>query len=111
MYSKFLGNVLAKGLTFGYYVSSLSPEEKFREVTTPKTGLTSESIQNNDFFEERSLADTWQMAFYKGISQKIKSLIVCEHAVAVKAAIDESGQKFLIVYDSLKKDPQIKIVN
>ncbi|MDR0595519.1 MAG: hypothetical protein LBF94_02380 [Puniceicoccales bacterium] len=104
-----LGNILAKIASLGLYVSSFDLEERLEaEITIPKIGLLSRDTWNSvPFFEREPFNNVWQRAFNNGISQEARDLKVFEHFVAVKAAIDENGQKFLIVYDPLKKAPEI----
>jgi hypothetical protein len=93
------GSLLAKVALLGAYVSSLSLEERLMGVKFLTIGFI-DSAESEVDFETRNLAEVWAEIFRREMTLESRS--DGGHCVAVKAAQDEHGEKYLVVYDPIQ---------
>jgi hypothetical protein len=102
------GNILLKIASLGFCVSSLKLYERLDGISPiENNALIKERNPSQNTFENQDLDKIWKEIFNSGITLETRKIIAGGHCVAVKAIIAENGNKSLVVYDPLKKEPEI----
>jgi hypothetical protein len=92
-----------KVISLGTCVSSLSFEERCSGVQPPNIGFIKET-ESQTAFENRDLSEVWAEIFPSGVTLEYRGSM---HRVAVKAAMDEHGKKYLVVHDPIQGKSEI----
>jgi hypothetical protein len=102
------GNILLKTMSLGFCVGSLKLYERLDGISPiENNALIKKRNPSQNTFENQDLKEIWKEIFNSGITLETRKIITGDHCVAVKAIIAENGNKSLVVYDPLKKEPEI----